>query len=109
MALGKNDEVIELLAHLPYIGVKGPDGHSCQIAPWTPLMDYRGEDFQFAISKVAEEAAKYPNYIPPFETFPEWVVPLTSGLRWGDYLLLDTTDGTSGRHDISTQSAWLIM
>ena len=89
-ALGKNDEVVELLAHLPYINMSGQD---YMVAPSTYPIDYRGEKFQSALEKGAENARINGWYIPSHHDFPPWVVPLTTGILNGDYLMLDTSDG----------------
>jgi hypothetical protein len=46
--LGKNDEVVDLLKHLPYIDLTG---HQYVIAPDTYPTDYRGEGFQHDVTK----------------------------------------------------------
>lgn len=89
-ALGKDDNVIELLAHLPYINMSGPE---FMVAPYTYPIDYRGDKFQSALDKGVENAKLNGWYIPSFHEFPSWVVPLTTGIIHGDYLMLDTSDG----------------
>lgn len=92
-ALSKNDEVIELLARLPYISTRGDEGW-CMIAPNTHLLDFRGDSVQKALEGGAD-LENPPNYVPPFIELPPWVVSLTTGGKHGWYLLLDTSDGTS--------------
>jgi hypothetical protein len=84
--LGKNDEVINLLKHLPYIDLSR---HQYVIAPETQPTDYRGEAFQRDVTK--ESIGRC---IPLGDVeFPRWVVNLTHGNRDGTYAMLDTTDG----------------
>jgi hypothetical protein len=83
--LGKNDEVIDLLKHLPYINLTG---HQYVIAPDTYPTDYRGEEFQHDVTK-----EKLGRCTPLGNVdFPEWVINLTHGSRDGTYLMLVTTD-----------------
>jgi hypothetical protein len=84
--LGKNDEVINLLKHLPYIDLSG---HQYVIAPDTYPTDYRGEAFQHEVTK---ESIGRCTPLGDVE-FPEWVINLTHGSRDGTYVMLDTTDG----------------
>ena len=89
-ALGENDEVVDLLAHLPYINMSGPE---YMVAPSTYPIDYRGDKFQSALEKGVEECEdKRLVYSFPYE-FPPWVVLLTMGILYRDYLMLDTSDG----------------
>jgi hypothetical protein len=84
--LRKNDVVIGLLQHLPYIDLSG---HEYVIAPDTYPSDYRGEVFQRDVTK--ESIGRY---LPLVDVeFPEWVISLTYGSRDGKYVMLDTTDG----------------
>jgi hypothetical protein len=84
--LGKNDEVIRLLKHLPYIDLSG---NQYLIAPNTQPTDYRGEIFQRDVTK--ENIGRC---APLGDVeFPEWVINLTHGNRDGTYMMLDTTDG----------------
>ena len=89
--LGKNDEVVALLQHLPYVRMDGKNGEYA-LAYSTFPCDYRRDYFQ----NLAGLAAA-PWEIPETEgrgfKFPPWVVPLTDGKNHGDYLMLDTTDG----------------
>lgn len=84
--LGKNDKVISLLKHLPYIDLSG---HQYVIAPNTQSTDYRGEVFQHDVTK---ESIGKCTPLGDVE-FPEWVINLTHGNRDGTYVILDTTDG----------------
>ncbi|CAJ2509551.1 Uu.00g145770.m01.CDS01 [Anthostomella pinea] len=98
-ALGKNDEVNQLLARLLYISIPlHGEAKDCMIRPYTKLNNFAGEAFQAAIKHGAEWVADEKTYIPPFVDLPEWVVSLTYGETNGDYLLLDTTDGTITRY-----------
>jgi hypothetical protein len=83
--LGKNDEVISLLKHLPYIDLTG---HQYVIAPETQPTDYRGEVFQHDFTK---EIIGRCTPLGDVE-FPEWVISLTHGGRDGIYVMLYITD-----------------
>jgi hypothetical protein len=84
--LHKNDVVISLLRHLPYIDLSG---HQYLIAPNTQPTDYRGEVFQHDVT-----AGSVGKCLPLGDVkFPEWVISLTHGSRDGTYVMLDTTDG----------------
>lgn len=87
--LSKNEEVIQLLAHLPYISV---NEHEAMVAPSTHMIDYRGPRFLEALAAGRQNEAGY-NYVPPFVDLPSHVISLTAGRIHGDFLLLDTTDG----------------
>jgi hypothetical protein len=84
--LGKNDEVINLLKHLPYIDLTG---HQYMIAPETQPTDYRGEGFQHDVTKGSIGKCTPLGDVE----FPEWVINLTHGSRDGTYVMLDTKDG----------------
>ncbi len=88
--LGKNDEVIALLANLPYINMSGP---RYLVAPYTYPIDYRGQEFRSSLEKGEENLRENGWYIPSFQEFPPWVISLTTGILHGDYLILDTSDG----------------
>ncbi|KAF1942211.1 hypothetical protein EJ02DRAFT_376331 [Clathrospora elynae] len=95
--LRKNDEVINLLKHLPYIDLSG---HEYVIAPNTHPTDYRGERFQH---NVTEESIGICLPLGDVE-FPEWVISLTFGSRDGTYVMLDTTDGTVTEYNIQDEN-----
>jgi hypothetical protein len=84
--LGKNDEVVDLLKHLPYIDLTG---HQYVIAPDTYPTDYRGEGFQHDVTKESIGRCMPLGDVD----FPEWVINLTHGSRDGIYVMLDTKDG----------------
>jgi hypothetical protein len=91
--LRKNDNVISLLKHLPYIA---QTADQYVIAPDTYPTDYRGQPFQHEVT--VESAGRC---LPLGDVeFPEWVVNLTHGSRDGTYLMLDTTDGTVTEYNI---------
>lgn len=86
--LGKTEQVIALLKHLPYIRMDG--NHEYMVAPETFPCDYRRDYFQ---SPAVFADGRGPWDVPVGFSFPPWVVPLTYGKNHGDYLMLDTTDG----------------
>jgi hypothetical protein len=88
--LGKNEEVIALLRHLPYIRMDGKGQYV--VAYNTFPCDYRRDYFQSPAFEEGLTPWEMPETGGRFE-FPSWVVPLTYGKNHGDYLMLDTTDG----------------
>jgi hypothetical protein len=82
--LNKNEDVIDLLRHIPYIT------WDVQIAYQTHVIDYTGADVQQSIEKGQAEG-----YIVPVGAgvVPEHVAILTMGGRYGSFLLLDTKEG----------------
>jgi len=95
--LGKNDEVITLLKQLPYVRMDGEDEY--QVAPETFPCDYRRNYFK----SPSFGKGNMPYEVPPTEKgfeFPPWVISLTNGKKHGDWLLLDTTDGTAIRYQL---------
>lgn len=97
--MGKTDEVVSLLSHLPYISVpteRQPWEASkgwAQIAPSTHLIDYRSEGVKGMMAKGEKFNECYDSVNPPWFTPPAHVVSLTTGLKNGSWLLLDTSDG----------------
>lgn len=99
--LQKSDIVVDLLAHLPYVHV--PD----QSDPYSPhhswaaikrdtyLIDYHGAAYQTALDRAhaTDDAQGLEQFQQPFIAVPPWVVCLTTGLKNGEYLLFDTSDG----------------
>jgi hypothetical protein len=77
-----------LLKHLPYIDLSG---HEYVVAPETQPTDYRGEAFQYNVTK---ESIGKCTPLGNIE-FPEWVINLTHGNSDGTYVMLDTKDGRS--------------
>lgn len=98
--LSKSEEVIQLLAHLPYLSV---NGHEAMAAPSTHMIDYRGPRFLDALATGRQDAAGW-NYVPPFVDLPPHVVTLTAGRVHGDFLLLDTSDGQSSPQTVQSAS-----
>ncbi|KAG9519614.1 hypothetical protein KCU93_g7973, partial [Aureobasidium melanogenum] len=93
--LGKNETVIALLKHLPYLRNPGlPKGYA--IALETFAIDYSAAPFTEPLDGDAAEGLSPDQYEDDEEKIKSWVVPLTmsqdqySGCWW----LLDTTDGT---------------
>lgn len=91
--LEKNETVVDLLRHIPYIGLD--NNHPFQIYEKTSAVDYSGED--------CEKWTTYNNPDPIQETttLPPHVVTLanTGGGRDGYYFFLDTERGTITRCD----------
>ncbi|ORY11049.1 hypothetical protein BCR34DRAFT_565883 [Clohesyomyces aquaticus] len=96
--LHKNDEVINLLKHLPYIDLSH---HEYIIAPETYPVDYRGELFQ---RDVTVESVGRSLPLGDDVAFPEWVINLTYGSRDGTYVMLDTSDGTVTEYNIQYEN-----
>jgi hypothetical protein len=91
--LQKNDTVIDLLKHLPYLRKSNGDkGYA--IAFGTFPIDYSAAPF---IEPVDMQKAEYlsPDLVWPEEKIKSWVIPLTQSEDnvWGAWWLLDTTDG----------------
>lgn len=86
--LNKNEDVIDLLKHLPY-------------TPWLVQVAYQTHTIDYTSSQLQEDIAKgrLEGYLVPFGAgvIPEHVIPLTTGHRYGSSLLLDTQEGKSPR------------
>jgi hypothetical protein len=87
----KSDTVIQLLKHLPYIRMDGPS-KEYKIAWSTYPCDYRRDYFQQIKPNI--DCWEVPDTTERDFKFPEWVIPLTYGKVNGQYIMLDTTDGT---------------
>jgi hypothetical protein len=92
--LGKTDEVISLLAHLPYIRDSGNDATDAQAVPWGQFADWRqlGDWIGHGMSNSQDVKELSEGF--PSEDVPPHVVGLTLGsedLR--PFLLLDTELG----------------
>jgi hypothetical protein len=96
----KNDAVIELLKHLPYIRMDGPC-HDYKLVWSTYPCDYRRDYFQIVHPEIG--CWEIPDTSARDFKFPEWVVPLTYGKVHGQYIMLDTTDGM---HSIAEKAAF---
>ncbi len=86
--LKKQDDVIDLLRHLPYID-EHADGCT-QVAYGTSAIQYNGASVKwcFACDKIEG------NIVPAgCGQLPEYVAVLTEGSRYGSWLLLDTQEG----------------
>ena len=89
--LKKNDEVISLLKHLPYIDM---DNHQHLVAWDTYACDYRGRAFQRWTTQDPNTVTGWGFPYVPGADFPPWVIPLTFGIEnVSTFLILDTTDG----------------
>lgn len=86
----KNSAVVELLKHLPYIRMDGPN-NEYKLAWSTYPCDYRRNYFQNVSPSI--DCWEIPDTTERGFVFPEWVVPLTYGKVHGQYIMLDTTDG----------------
>ena len=92
--LGKNDTVIALLKHLPYLRNPGlPKGYA--IAFETFAIDYSAAPFTEPLDGHAAERLSPDQYEDEREKIKSWVVPLTMSQDQysGSWWLLDTTDG----------------
>jgi hypothetical protein len=92
--LGKNETVIALLKHLPYLRNPGlPKGYA--IAFETFLIDYSAVPFTEPLDGDAAERLSPDQYEDDKEKIKSWVVPLTMSQDQdsGSWWLLDTTDG----------------
>lgn len=108
--MDKSEEVIELLAHLPYITIPytpgqfpGPEEEWCMIGPRTCLIDFHGKSCHYLLS-LGEDFNSDPktmcNMLPPWLELPRHVISLTSGLNHGRWFLLDTSDGELRDHRV---------
>jgi hypothetical protein len=88
--LHKNNAVIELLRHLPYLRMDGPFERYTLVWSTYPC-DYRRDYFHEV--KPGIDCWEIPDTTGRDYHFPEWVVPLTYGKVHGQYIMLDTTDG----------------
>lgn len=102
--LHKTREVIDLLAHLPYIHVPGQSNQFTPQRNWpailrdTYLYNFSGESFEAALRAATtqdqEQASEtLSRYQQPLIEVPPWVICLATGTKNGHYLLLDTSDG----------------
>jgi hypothetical protein len=90
-AFHKNNAVIDLLKHLPYIRMDGPSNEYTLVWSTHPC-DYRRDYFQTVGPSI--DCWEIPDTTEREFAFPEWVIPLTYGKVHGQYIMLDTTDGT---------------
>jgi hypothetical protein len=95
----KSGAVIELLKHLPYIRMDGPN-REYKLAWSTYPCDYRRDYFQEVRPGI--DCWEMPATTERNFTFPEWVIPLTYGKVHGQYIMLDTTDGIHTPYSILT-------
>ncbi|KAL2066091.1 hypothetical protein VTL71DRAFT_2162 [Oculimacula yallundae] len=92
--LGKDESVIELLRNLPYLRNPGKEkGYA--IAFGTFVINYSSNPFTQPLN-VEEAKSMSPDLYWEEKKIKPWVVPLTMSEDnvWGDWWLLDTTDGT---------------
>jgi hypothetical protein len=95
--LGKTEEVIDLLRHLPYIS-QDLDGNR-KIAYKTSTIQYNDKaDIRWVLDRNKVEGILSPvsaGVIPPH------VAVLTTGARYGSWLLLDTHEGKTPQEKIA--------
>ena len=84
--LRKNDDVINLLKHLPYLDMSE---NRLGIAPWTYPTHYCGSGFEIGVSDEDIRGLEPGGDV----RFPEWVICMTWGDRDATCIMLDTTDG----------------
>ncbi|KAI0176930.1 hypothetical protein BJ166DRAFT_10815 [Pestalotiopsis sp. NC0098] len=87
--LGKTPIVCDLLRHLPYIRPNGLGNQ--QIGPWTTAINYNDSTARWTLARGLVDGNMAPigaGVVPPH------VAVLTSGSRYGSWLLLDTETGT---------------
>ena len=91
----KDDEVIELLRHLPYIR-SGSDGDSPDVAPWAKMMDWQHVCRILAAGKhrTSAEVYKFLSEGEYQDAVPSAVVGLTDTGPDVECFLLDTEQGT---------------
>ncbi|KAI9150677.1 hypothetical protein HJFPF1_10453 [Paramyrothecium foliicola] len=90
--LGKADEVITLLKHLPYIEDTS-GGAGFQAAPWCTFADYRSWTMEHTITQGSANEARLITEGSIFEDVPAHVIGLTAGGRDNPVFLLDTKLG----------------
>jgi hypothetical protein len=88
--LHKNDTVIELLKHLPYLRMDGPFERYTLVHSTYPY-DYRRDYFQTITPAI--DCWETPDTRERDYDIPEWVVPLMYAKVHGQYIMLDTTGG----------------
>lgn len=89
--LGKTDEVISLLRHLPYI--RAPR-ENAQGAPWCYFADWESDGLALSLGRISGDALKVMSEDASFyENVPAHVIGLTSGGRDNPVFLLDTELG----------------
>jgi hypothetical protein len=79
--MGKTDQVVDLLSHLPYV-----DSSAWEVFPDTEPIDYTS-------SRSLKRIDRNVSLDPPHCEIPDHVVSLTCGRNYGIWLLLDTNTG----------------
>ncbi|KAI1390260.1 uncharacterized protein F4822DRAFT_401363 [Hypoxylon trugodes] len=103
--LGKSDEVIELLRHLPYIREPPDDKYRLYGGPFIHLQDWRsGRENQALLEGDGEGLKVITEGWQAFETTPPDVIGLTSGGRDYAAFLLDTHLGVIYWNDHSNRT-----
>ena len=87
--MGKSDEVVDLLSHLPYVD---PPEHRWELFEGTQLINYTGE---LSLRRINSdyESNRY-IFEPSGQKIPPYVFSLTRGLNYGQWLLVDVQAGT---------------
>lgn len=93
--LGKSEEVVDLLSHLPYIDTDGPELHEWEIIHETKSIDYTSRLNQRRLNGEIEK--KRYIFEPSGIEIPSYVFSLTNGQLYGSWLLLDTQTGKLSR------------
>ena len=101
--LGKNQQVLKLLRHLPYL-----DGEDWNIAYDTKVIPYNSP----RVKDCLENGGSQENSgLIPYgcESLPEHVISLTCGDSYGSWLMCDTNEGTLWIMSTSTTSHHLSL
>jgi hypothetical protein len=92
--LGKTDEVISLLRHLPYIRKPNDDRDKAHGAPWCYFADWQSHACNISLGRLSGEDLKVLSENVSFcGNVPSHVVGLTTGARDNPVFLLDTELG----------------
>lgn len=103
--LRKNETVIDLLRHLPYID-EYAEGCS-QVSYQTTVIQHNGPSARWSLSSDNVEGTMEP---VGCGKLPDYVVALTQGGRYGSWLLLDTHAGRFDRYrKLPRSDTWLTM
>ncbi|CAK7210823.1 hypothetical protein SBRCBS47491_000908 [Sporothrix bragantina] len=93
--LGKDAIVCDLLRHLPYLSPKESDesdGDKSMVAPETHVLDYNSRNTRWWFENKRETIDGIYSPIGA-GIIPSHVAVITSGSRYGSWLLIDTHDG----------------
>lgn len=92
--LEKDDAVIELLRHLPYIG-SGPSNETPNVGAHARILNWNDMCEDLAAEEYMETAETYKLFIEDEyqDAIPSSVVGITDGGYYGECILLDTKQG----------------